>query len=94
MKESPTPEEMNKVIANMKKTTNSIQNHNSYWMNCITSYYISGVNPERSENFDHIVDKLQPKRHSEICSSLFQGCRCCRSDFQTETIIFGPKHFK
>ena len=38
MKEAPTPEEMNKVIANMKKNHEQSKNHNSYWMNCITSY--------------------------------------------------------
>lgn len=84
MKEAPTPEEMNKVIANMKKNHEQSKNHNSYWMNCITSYYISGVNPNDPKNFDHIVDKLQPKDIQKFAQSLFKGA-------DVVDLIFKPK---
>jgi len=84
MKEAPTPEEMNKVIANMKKNHEQSKNHNSYWMNCITSYYISGVNPNDPKNFDHIVDKLQPKDIQKFAQSLFK-------DADVVDLIFKPK---
>ena len=84
MKEAPTPEEMNKVIANMKKNHEQSKNHNSYWMNCITSYYISGVDPNDPKNFDHIVDKLQPKDIQKFAQSLFKGA-------DVVDLIFKPK---
>ena len=61
MKEAPTAEEMNKVITNLKKNHEQSKNHNSYWMNSIYSYYISGINPDDPKNFDAIINKLTGK---------------------------------
>lgn len=84
MKETPTAEEMNKVIANMKKNRKQSQNHNGYWMNCITSYYISGINPNDPKNFDQIIDKVSPKDIQKFARSLFKGA-------DVVDLIFKPK---
>ena len=85
MKEAPTPEEMNKVIANMKKNHEQSKNHNGYWMNCITSYYISGVNPNDPKNFDQYCRQdCNPKDIQKFAQSLFKGA-------DVVDLIFKPK---
>lgn len=73
VKNAPTQEEMNKIISNMKKNREQSKNHNSYWMNAIYSYYVSGINPADSKNFEDILNKLTPKDIQKFAKSLFQG---------------------
>jgi len=84
MKEAPTQEEMNKVIANMKKNREQSKNHNSYWMNALYSYYVSGINTADPKNFEEILDKLTAKDIQKFAQSLFKGA-------DVVDIIFKPK---
>lgn len=85
MKEAPTAEEMNKVITNLKKNHEQSKNHNSYWMNSIYSYYISGINPDDPKNFDAIINKLTGKDIQKFAQSLFKGA-------DVVDLIFKPKN--
>lgn len=73
MKEAPTQEELTKVISNLKKNREQSKNHNSYWMNAIYSYYVSGINPADPKNFENIINKLTPKDIQKFAQSLFKG---------------------
>lgn len=84
MKQTPTQEEFNKVVANLKKNREQSKNHNSYWMNAIYSYYVSGINPAAPENFENIIGKLTPKDIQKFTQTLFKGA-------DVVDIIFKPK---
>ncbi len=84
MKQTPTQEEFNKVVANLKKNREQSKNHNSYWMNAIYSYYVSGINPAAPENFENIIGKLTPKDIQKFAQTLFKGA-------DVVDIIFKPK---
>lgn len=73
MQQAPTEEEMSKIISNMKKEHEQSKNHNSYWLNSIYSYYVSGINPADPKNFDDIVNKLTPKDIQKFAKTLFKG---------------------
>lgn len=72
-KQAPTQEEMNKVITNLQKNREQSKNHNSYWMNAIQNYYISGINPADPKNFEDILNKLTPKDIQKFAQTLFKG---------------------
>lgn len=72
MQEGPTQEEMDKVISNMKKNREQSKNHNSYWMNSIYSFYVSGTNPSDPKNFEDILNKLTPKDIQKFAQALFK----------------------
>ena len=57
----------------MKKEHEQSKNHNSYWLNSIYSYYVSGINPADPKNFDDIVNKLTPKDIQKFAKTLFKG---------------------
>ena len=84
MKQAPTQEEVDKIVANLKKNREQSKNHNSYWMNCLTSYYLNGINPDDPKNFDKIVDNLSPKDIQKFAKSLFKGA-------DVVDIVFKPK---
>ena len=84
MKQAPTQEEVDKIVANLKKNREQSKNHNSYWMNCLTSYYLNGINPDDPKNFDKIVDNLSPKDIQKFAKSLFKGA-------DVIDIVFKPK---
>lgn len=73
MREAPTQDEMDKVISNMKKNREQSKNHNSYWMNAIYSYYVSGVNPADPKNYEDILNKLTPKDIQKFTQALFKN---------------------
>lgn len=73
MKEAPKAEEVNKIVSNMKKNREQSKNHNSYWMNAIYSYYVSGINPADPKNFEDIVNKITPKDIQKFTQALFKG---------------------
>lgn len=66
-------EEINKVIVNMKKNREQSKNHNSYWMNAISNYYIEGVDITDPKNFDDIVNKLSPKDIQHFAKNYLRG---------------------
>lgn len=84
MKEAPMAEEINKVIVNMKKNREQSKNHNSYWMNAISNYYIEGVDITDPKNFDDIVNKLSPKDIQQFAKKLFKGADVVDLVFEPE----------
>ena len=67
MREAPTAEEFNKVVAAMRKGREQSKPHNGYWMNALYDYYLTGINPADPKNFEEILDKLTPEGYSEVC---------------------------
>lgn len=84
MQETPTQEEFNKVVSNIKKNHEQAKPHNSYWMSVIYSYYVSGINSADPKNFEGILNKLTPKDIQKFANSLFK-------DANVVDIIFKPK---
>lgn len=73
MQEAPTAEEMNKVISNLRKNREQSKQHNSYWLNAIYSYYVSGINSADPKNFEYILDKITAKDIQKFAQALFKG---------------------
>ena len=73
MREAPTAEEFNKVVAAMRKGREQSKPHNGYWMNALYDYYLTGINPADPKNFEEILDKLTPKDIQKFAKSLFKG---------------------
>ncbi|KIO46527.1 MULTISPECIES: M16 family metallopeptidase [Porphyromonadaceae] len=73
MKEGPTQEELDKVVTTMKKNREQGKEHNSYWLNALTTYFISGININDPKNFDKIVDSVKPKDIQNFAKKLFKG---------------------
>lgn len=69
----PTQEELGKVVSNMLKNREQSKNHNSYWLNAIYSFYVSGLNPADPKNFEDIINKITPKDIQKFAQSLFKG---------------------
>lgn len=86
MHTAPTEEEMNKVIANLRKTSEQSKNHNSYWMGVIMSYYIEGVDLTDPKNFDYILDKMKPRDIQRFAEKLFKGANITDLMFKPENI--------
>ncbi len=84
MQEPPTQEEMNKVVSNMKKDAEQSKNHNSYWLNAIYTYYVSGINPDDPKNFDNIVNKVTGKDIQKFAKSLFKGADVVDMTFKSK----------
>ncbi|WP_237567017.1 pitrilysin family protein [Odoribacter sp. Z80] len=73
MQEASTTEEFNKVVAAMRKGREQSKPHNSYWMDALYDYYLTGINPADPKNFEEILDKLTPKDIQKFAKSLFKG---------------------
>lgn len=71
--EAPTEEEVSKVVSNMLKLREQSKNHNSYWMNALYSYYVSGINPADPKNYEDIINKVTPKDIQKFAQQLFKG---------------------
>ncbi len=85
MKEAPTPEEMNKVIANMKKNHETIQKPQQLLDELYYFLLYQWCESERSEKTSiTLVDKLQPKDIQKFAQSLFKGA-------DVVDLIFKPK---
>ncbi|MGL5683538.1 MAG: M16 family metallopeptidase [Marinifilaceae bacterium] len=80
----PTAEEVDKVVKNMKKNHEQSKNHNSYWLNNIYSYYVTGIDGTNPKNFDNIVDNVTPKDIQKFTKKLFGKA-------DVVDIIFKPK---
>ncbi len=53
-----TEEEMNKVVKNMLKEREQVKHHNSFWMNVLSTYYMTGVDTANPANCEEIVSAL------------------------------------
>ena len=84
MKEGPTQEEIDKVIATLKKNAEQAKPHNSYWLNALTQYYIEGIDITDPKNFDDIIDKITTKDVQKFAQKLFK-------DANVVDLIFKPK---
>ena len=84
MKEGPTQEEIDKVIATMKKNAEQSKAHNAYWLNALTTYYIEGIDITDPKNFDEILDNITTKDVQKFAQRLFK-----KADIVD--IIFQPK---
>lgn len=82
--EPATEEEINKVIANIKKNHEQSKPHNAYWMNILFNYYVHGINFNDPKTFEKILDKLTAKDVQKFAKSLFTGA-------DVVDLIFKPK---
>lgn len=84
MREAPTAEEFNKVVAAMRKGREQSKPHNSYWMDALYDYYLTGINLAAPENFEEILDNLTPKDIRKFAKSLFKGADVVDMTFRSK----------
>lgn len=61
IKNGPKQEDLDKVITNLRKNREQSKPNNSYWMNVIYNFYITGINNDNPKNFEKILDKITVK---------------------------------
>ena len=61
IKYGPKQEDLDKVITNLHKNREQSKLDNSYWMNVIYNYYMTGINNNDPKNFEEIVDRVTAK---------------------------------
>lgn len=83
MKDGPTTEELNKVVANIKKNREQSKQHNSYWLNNIYSEYTTGIKFD-PKGYEDMLDKMTPQEIQKFAQSLFE-------DADIVDVIFKPK---
>ncbi len=64
--------DLNKVVLNMKKTTEQSRLHNEYYLGALTTYYKTGLNRLDPSYFDEIVDHVQTKDISKYAKQYFK----------------------
>lgn len=84
IKEGPTAAELDKVTKSILKNNEQSKQHNSYWLNVIYSYYLTGINSADPKNSEEILEKMTPKDIQKFAKSLFTGA-------DVVDIIFKPK---
>ena len=82
--EAPSTEEMNKVISNLLKNREQSKHHNSFWLNALYSYYISGINSADPRNYEQILNKITAKDIQKFAKTLFK-------EADVRDITFKPK---
>jgi len=55
------PNELQKVVLNLKKNREQAKNHNSYWMKALQVYYKTGFNSLSPKYFDEILNNVKAK---------------------------------
>jgi zinc protease len=73
MKDGPTTEELEKVVANMLKNREQEKPHNGYWMGVLRTYCIDGVNADDPKNFENILKKVKPKDIRKFARAMFEN---------------------
>ena len=84
MKEAPTAEEFNKVVAAMRKGREQSKPHNGYWMDALYDYYMLGINSADPKNVEEILDKLTPKDIQKFAKSFFKGADVVDMTFRSK----------
>lgn len=51
-------DDLNKVVRNLRKNSEQSKPHNSYWMNALNAYYMTGMNALEPAYFDDIVNNV------------------------------------
>lgn len=82
--DGPTTEDLDKAIKNLQKDREQSKNHNTYWLNALTTYYNDGYDPASPKNFEDILSKVTASQVQEFVKSLI-------SKADVVDIIFKPK---
>ena len=61
-KKGPRQVDLDKTVSNLLKTREEAQQHNSYWANAVSSYYLNGIDINDSRNYADILNKLTVKK--------------------------------
>ncbi len=65
-------EDLEKIRKNILKSRAESRGSNDFWMNCIYSYYASGVNWAMAENYEDIVDSISSKDIQKLAKKFFK----------------------
>ena len=72
-KEGPTREEVDVLVAGIKKNSEQAKAHNAYWMSALRTYYLRGEDITAPKNFDKIIDNITPKNIQKFAKRIFKG---------------------
>ena len=65
-KNGPRQVDLDKTVSNLLKTREEAIQHNSYWANAVSSYYLNGFDINDSRNFADILNKLTVKKMKKV----------------------------
>ncbi len=61
-KDGPRQVDLEKTVSNLHKTREEALQHNSYWANAVSSYYMDGIDINDSRNYADILNNLTVKK--------------------------------
>jgi len=61
-KNGPRQVDLEKTVSNLLKTREEALQHNSYWANAVSSYYLNGIDINDSRNYADILNNLTVKK--------------------------------
>jgi zinc protease len=80
----PEQEYLDKAVNNILKNREESQQHNSYWMSVLYTYYLSGINYNDPANYEEILKGFTPEDIKEAARAFFK-------DADVVDIIFKPE---
>jgi len=85
MKDGPTQEEVDNIVKAVLKNREQSKAHNSYWLNAISNYYITGIDSNDPKNYEDILENVTPKDIQKFAKKLFKKA-------DVVDIMFVPKN--
>lgn len=61
IQKGPDEKDLHKVIVTLKKNEEQARQHNSYWENVLSVYYLKKIDLTDPNNFEHILDRITPE---------------------------------
>ncbi|HDS06671.1 MAG TPA: insulinase family protein [Bacteroides sp.] len=82
--EGPRGEDLSKTVENLLKTREQNKEHNAYYLNTISDYYIHGINFDDPANYEEILRTLTPADVQGVMADFYR-------DPNVVDVVFVPK---
>ncbi len=83
-KNGPRQVDLEKTVSNLLKTREEAMQHNSYWANAVSSYYLNGIDINDNRNYADILNKLTVKKMKKVTKKFL-------SDADLLELVFLPE---
>jgi zinc protease len=84
LENGPTPDDFEKTIQNILKDREQARNHNNFWLNALSGYYIQGINFADPSNYEDLIKGLTVADIRYFAREFF-------TDGNTIEVVFLPK---
>ncbi|MBN1767019.1 MAG: insulinase family protein [Prolixibacteraceae bacterium] len=82
--EGPTAVDFDKIIKNLLKDREQSREHNSFWLNSLYSFYFSGINIAKAENYEDLLRNMTQSDIQKFTKKFI-------SDADVADVVFIPK---